>query len=99
MKDSLDRRATPRQQRNLECAEYAPLPVPRLPLCVRLPAEFCHDPRFVLLPYVTAGTLSPGAHIGVLGRMVRAGEKLAVCYDHPFVHGYFGPPGQGKTYG
>ncbi len=79
--------------------EYAPLKILPTLLNVSMPPDWLEDPDFQLMPFVTAGTATPGRHIGVLGRMTRANEKLAVCYDRPFAHAYFGPPGFGKTYG
>lgn len=100
--DGQDRRALSRGRSGGAAARgqpYRPQPVPRVPLAIELPPDYVDDPRYVLTPYATAGTSEAGGHVGVFGRMVRAGEKVAARYDLPFVHGYFGPPGYGKTYG
>lgn len=77
--------------------EYQPAPPPRVEVPRRFLADYYDDPGYKLRPWAVAGPSGPGG-VGVIGRMRRAGEKIAVRVSVPLAHGYFGVPESGKTY-
>lgn len=78
--------------------EYTPPPPPMVVLPELLRAAYYDEPGFVLRPFAVAGPLEPRGSMGVVGRMTRADEKIAVRVGAPLAYGYFGVPRSGKTY-